>query len=72
MTYHSFALVVVGALLAGCAGPSSQNPGLSSQGAGQDCAACIEENPGDVGVCQAICHEHLGDTASPWAGSVLR
>src|SRR6266571_7823429 len=30
----------------------------------QNCAACIEENAGDVRVCEKICREHEGDTAS--------
>jgi hypothetical protein len=72
MTYHAFVLTFVGALLVGCAGATPGNPGPTAQGGRQNCAACMEENPGNVVVCERICHEHLGDTASPWAGSVLR
>jgi hypothetical protein len=64
-------LTLIGMLLAGCASA----PGTSrsaGQAPKQNCAACIEENPGDVRVCEKICHEHEGDTASLWAGSVLR
>jgi hypothetical protein len=72
MPYHLFIFITLGALLGGCASPSPENLRSAVQAPLQNCAACIEENPGDVRVCEAICHEHEGDTASPWAGSVLR
>ena len=72
MRYHTFILVVFTALLAACAGSTPGTPGPAAQAPRQNCAACIEENPGDVVVCERICHEHLGNTASPDAGSVLR
>jgi hypothetical protein len=72
MPYDIFIFIFLGALLGGCASPSSENSQSAVGAPRQNCAACIEENPGDVRVCEAICHEHEGDTASPWAGSVLR
>lgn len=60
------------AALAACASPSTGGSVSGIQAPRQDCAACIEENPGDVRVCEQICHEHEGDTAGAWAGSVLR
>lgn len=72
MAYHSFILAAAAVTLVGCVGPPPGGSGSANRGAGQNCAVCIEENPGDVVVCEAICHEHLGDTAGPNAGSVLR
>ncbi len=72
MLYYIFIFATLGALIGGCASPSPENSQSVVQAPRQNCAACIEENPGDVRVCEAICHEHEGDTASPWAGSVLR
>jgi len=64
-------IIVVAALLSGCAGGPPGNPSSASQPR-QNCAACIEENPGNVSVCEAICHEREGNTDSSSAGSVLR
>jgi hypothetical protein len=72
MASRAFALIAIGALLTGCASPPSEAPQSAIQPPRQNCAACIEENPGDVRVCEQICHEQEGDTAGAWAGSVLR
>ena len=62
-------LTAIGALSAGCAGPNSNR---AAGGSGQDCASCQIENPGDVSVCERICHEHESDQMGGWAGAVLR
>jgi hypothetical protein len=72
MKHQRFVLIILAVLPIGCAGSTPGNPGPTVQGGRQNCAACIEENPGNVVVCERICHEHLGDTAGPNAGSVLR
>jgi len=72
MASLAFVLVTFGGLLAGCAAPPSGDAQSAIQAPRQNCAACIEENPGDVRVCEQICHEHEGDTAGAWVGSVLR
>jgi len=53
-------LLLAGTLLGACAGASSGGPGSAAQMPKQDCAACMQENPGDVVVCERICHEHSG------------
>ena len=64
-------LAAIGALGAGCAAP---NPN-SVAGAGgvprQDCASCQLENPGDVVVCERICHEYDANQMGPGSGSAL-
>jgi hypothetical protein len=72
MAYSRFIIVTAGALLLGCAGSPPGTPGPAAQMPRQNCAACMEENPGDVVVCSRICHEQPGDSAGPNAGSVLR
>jgi len=72
MNSRAFVLTMLMALLTACAGPSTGGTVSGIQAPRQNCAACMEENPGDVRVCERICHEREGDTAGAWAGSVLR
>jgi hypothetical protein len=72
MIYRSFISLSLAALVLGCVATEPGAPQSAIQMPQQDCAACMEENPGDVVVCERICHEHLGDSAGRNAGSVLR
>lgn len=72
MIYRSSISFALAALVLGCAATEPGSPQSAIRMPKQDCAACMEENPGDVVVCERICHERPGDSAGQNAGSVLR
>ena len=72
MIYRSLVSFALAALVLGCSATEPGAPQSAIRMPKQDCAACMEENPGDVVVCERICHERPGDSAGPNAGSVLR
>lgn len=61
-------LTAIGALSSGCAGP---DPSTAARGSGQDCASCQLENPGDVVVCERVCHARPADQMGGWSGAVI-
>ncbi|MGA8549055.1 MAG: hypothetical protein WB678_02345 [Stellaceae bacterium] len=71
MKRFSVVLIAWSALLAGCAGATPGTPASSAQAPGPGCSACIEENPGDLSPCVAICHAPLSDSAGRNAGGVI-
>jgi putative hemolysin len=60
------ALIVeaMGLLLVGCAQPNPDTAAGRSDTAGQQCALCIAENPGDYYACHAICVQRVDDEAA--------
>jgi hypothetical protein len=61
-----FAFVVgtIGALLVGCAQPNPDTTAGRSDIAGQQCALCMAENPGNYYTCHAICVQRVEDEAA--------
>jgi hypothetical protein len=60
----AFAAGITGALLVGCAQPNPNTAAGRSDVAGQQCALCIAENPGDYDACHAICVRRVEDEAA--------
>ncbi len=58
----------VGILSAGCASPGLER---AAEGGYRDCASCQLDNPGDVRVCERICHKSPADQAGSGAGGAL-
>ena len=54
----------MGLLLVGCAQPNPDTAAGRSDTAGQQCALCIAENPGDYYACHAICVQRVDDEAA--------
>jgi hypothetical protein len=59
--YLILALTAVGAVLAGCAQPNPNTAAGRSDIAGQQCAVCMAENPGDYWACHAVCVQRVED-----------
>ena len=61
-----FAFVVgtMGALLVGCTQPNPDTAAGRSDTAGQQCALCMAENPGDYYTCHAICVQRVEDEST--------
>ena len=60
-----FALVAgTVAVLTGCAQPNPGTAAGRSDIAGQQCALCIAENPGDYDACHAICVRRVEDESA--------
>jgi hypothetical protein len=60
-----FALVAgTVAVLTGCAQPNRGTAAGRSDIAGQQCALCIAENPGDYDACHAICVQRVEDESA--------
>ena len=55
---------IIGALLVGCAQANPNTAAGRSDIAGQQCALCIAENPGDYDACHAICVRRVEDEAA--------
>jgi hypothetical protein len=60
----AFIMGTLGALLAGCAQPNPDTAAGRSEIAGQKCALCIAENPGDYYTCHAICVQRVEDEST--------
>ncbi len=60
----AFAAGITGALLVGCTQPNPNTAAGRSDIAGQQCALCIAENPGDYDACHAICVRRVEDEAA--------
>lgn len=59
----AFIVGAMGGLLAGCAQPNPNTAAGRSDIAGQQCALCMAENPGDYYTCHAICVQRVEDEA---------
>ena len=55
---------IMGASLAGCTQPNPTTAAGRSDIAGQKCALCMAENPGDYDTCHAICVQRVEDEAA--------
>jgi len=56
-----WSLIVMGMLIAGCNAPNPNTAAGQSVIAGQQCAVCRAQNPGDIGACYAICMQRVQD-----------
>ena len=54
-------LIALGMLIAGCSAPNPNTAAGQSEIAGQKCAVCRAQNPGDIGACYAICMQRIED-----------
>jgi hypothetical protein len=54
-------LIAMGMLFAGCSAPNPNSAAGQSEIAGQQCAVCRAQNPGDIGACYAICMQRIQD-----------
>jgi hypothetical protein len=54
-------VIAITAVLAGCSAPNPNTPAGEAEIAGQQCAICIRENPGDDAPCHAICMQRVED-----------
>jgi hypothetical protein len=64
LKWFCFALGIAGAFLAGCTQPNPNTPAGRSDIAGQQCALCIAENPGNYDTCHAICVQRVEDESA--------
>jgi hypothetical protein len=55
---------ITGALLVGCTQPNPDTAAGRSDIAGQRCALCMAENPGNYDTCHAICVQRVEDEAA--------
>jgi len=60
----AFIAAAAGLLLVACAEPSPDTTAGRSDIAGQQCALCMAENPGDYWACHAICVQRVEDEES--------
>ena len=56
-----FIVGTVGALITGCTQPNPDTAAGRSDIAGQQCALCMAENPGNYDTCHAICVQRVED-----------
>jgi hypothetical protein len=54
-------LIALVMLIAGCSAPNPNTAAGQSEIAGQKCAVCRAQNPGDIGACYAICMQRIED-----------
>jgi hypothetical protein len=54
-------LIALGMLITGCSAPNPNTAAGQSEIAGQKCAVCRAQNPGDIGACYAICMQRIED-----------
>jgi hypothetical protein len=59
-----FIVGTAGALITGCTQPNPDTAAGRSDIAGQQCALCMAENPGNYGTCHAICVQRVEDEAA--------
>ncbi len=57
-------LLTMGPTILGCATADPNTAAGKADIAGQQCAVCIYENPGDSAPCRAICMEREADQAA--------
>jgi hypothetical protein len=60
----AFIAAAAGLLLAACTQPSPDTAAGRSDIAGQQCALCMAENPGDYWACHGICVQRVEDEES--------
>ena len=65
-SFGRFAFIagITGTFLVGCAQANPNTAAGRSDIAGQQCALCIAENPGDYDACHAICVRRVEDEAA--------
>ncbi len=54
-------LIAIGMAIAGCSAPNPNTAAGQSEIAGQQCAVCRAQNPGDIGACYGICMQRIED-----------
>jgi hypothetical protein len=54
-------LIALGMFISGCSAPNPDTAAGQSEIAGQKCAVCRAQNPGDIGACYAICMQRIED-----------
>jgi hypothetical protein len=57
-------LIALGMLVAGCSAPDPNTAAGQSEIAGQKCAVCRAQNPGDIGACYGVCMQRIEDQAT--------
>ena len=54
-------LIALGMFITGCSAPNPNTAAGQSEIAGQKCAVCRAQNPGDIGACYAVCMQRIED-----------